>query len=311
MDRVSTTGRDSLAQTDAAQNASYVVSPWIMLLRPAHWLKNLLLVVPLVFAHSAMSFDLFAHIALGIVAMSFAASAGYIVNDFKDAAFDRMHQYKRQRPIAKGLIKPTPALLAVLGLGAASLGISASLLGNTVTWMIVAYIGATIAYSSYLRRVAVVDVLALAALYIWRLHIGGEISETPLSAWLTCLAASLFIALALMKRLDELASLKSPSTGRGYNRAHWPALLASTIFFAATATLICTAYVAFSEAAALYYRSPGWLWLATLAFLLWLAHLLRHSTAGKMAGDPVVFTATDSASLALMVGGAVAYFAAI
>ena len=302
---------ESLAQTDAAQRVSYALQPWVTLLRPVHWLKNLLLIVPLIFAHATISIDLCVHMALGLVAMSLAASAGYIVNDVKDAAFDRLNRHKRQRPIAQGLITPGSALVVALGLLAASLAISALLLGATVTWMILAYIGATTAYSSYLRRVAVADILALAALYIWRLLIGGEISETPLSAWLICFAASLFVALALMKRLDELHSLQLSSMGRGYQGAHWPALLTLTILFAAAALLVCASYVAFSEAASHHYRNPAWLWLATLSFLLWLVHLLRRSTAGRAEGDPVLFAASNPASLALIAAGAVAYFAAI
>ncbi len=301
-----------MAQTDTAQRGPWVLPVWMAFLRPAHWSKNLLVAVPPVFAHSPLSLDLSARVAAGIVAMSLAASAGYIINDLKDAAFDRLHAHKRQRPIAQGVIRPTSALAAVLVLIATSLGIAASLLGSTATWMIVAYLGATIAYSSYFRRVAGADILVLAGLYIWRLLIGGEIAATPLSAWLICFAANLFIALALMKRLDELASLE-PSTvlGRGYTGSHRPALLTSTILFATLAMLVSAAYVAFSEAALIYYRNPGWLWLSTVAFVLWLAHLLRRSTAGKIAGDPVVFTATDPTSLVLIAGGSIAYIAAI
>ena len=184
IDRGRTLEGDSLAQTDTAQRGPWVLPVWMAFLRPAHWSKNLLVAVPPVFAHLPLSLDLSSRVAAGIVAMSLAASAGYIINDLKDAAFDRLHAHKRQRPIAQGIIRPASALAAVLGLIATSLGIAASLLGSTATWMIVAYLGATIAYSSYFRRVAGADILVLAGLYIWRLLIGGEIAGTPLSAWL-------------------------------------------------------------------------------------------------------------------------------
>lgn len=302
-----------MAQSDTAQERRWPLPLWAALLRPAHWSKNLLLAVPPVFAHSAISLDLVVVIAMGVVAMSLAASAGYIVNDLIDAKFDRLHAHKSRRPIARELVSPGYAAAAAFGLVAASLGIAVAMLGSTATWMIVAYLGATIAYSSYLKRVAGADILVLAGLYIWRLLIGGEITGTPLSAWLICFAANLFIALALMKRIDELASLKSTSAvvGRGYDGSHWPALLTSAIVFATAALLTSAAYIAFSEAASLHYRSEGWLWLSTLAFVLWLIHLTRRSTAGRMRGDPVAFTATDPVSLALIAGGTIAYLAAI
>ncbi|MEP6563956.1 MAG: UbiA prenyltransferase family protein [Mesorhizobium sp.] len=307
-------GGGSLSDAANTEQSAASLSAWFSLLRPAHWIKNLLLVVPVIFSHAPISADMLTKLVVGMVAMSLAASAGYIVNDVKDATFDRLHTRKRHRPIAGGLIKPQQALAVAIGIAAASLTVSAALIGATVAISVAAYLVASITYSAYFKRFVGTDVAVLAGLYIWRLLIGGEITATSLSPWLLCLSANLFIALALIKRIDEVSSSRTTaavSPGRGYAYVHWSALLAVAGFFAFAALITLSAYLAWSDAVILYYRDHAWLWGAAVTVCLWLLHLWRRAIGGRIGGDPVMFAASDPVSLVLIGLGTAAYIRAI
>ena len=305
---------ESLSDTSVTERTAASLSAWFSLLRPAHWIKNLLLVVPIIFSHAPISVDMFTKLVVGMVAMSLAASAGYIVNDIKDAAFDRLHARKRHRPIAAGLIRPQQALTVAIGIAAASLTLAAALIGATVAIAVAAYLVATTAYSAYFKQFVGTDVAVLAGLYVWRLLIGGEITATSLSPWLICFSVNLFITLALIKRIDEVSSsmkTAAASPGRGYAHVHWSALLAVTGFFAFASLITLAAYLTWSDATVLYYRDHVWLWGAAFAVCLWLFHLWRRAIDGSIGGDPVMFAASNPMSLVLIGFGTAAYIQAI
>lgn len=287
---------------------------WIAALRPTHWIKNLLLVAPVLSAHVDPSLDMIGRLALGILLMSFAASSGYLVNDLRDHVADRQHAYKHKRPVAAGKISRRDAALMALFLGWGAISLSCTFFGSKVGMLLAAYMLLTVSYSFFFKRLPVVDVLILAALYVWRLMIGAEIAGIDMSPWLLVFGYSLFVALALVKRVDELAALDVANStalaGRAYRRNHLSAVLSFSVIFALFSLAILAAYIGFSEAAKAYYHARSWLWVATALLGLWLARLLRRSAAGRLGGDPMVFAASDPVSLALAVCVTVTFIAA-
>ena len=92
-------------------------------LRPAQWVKNLFVLVPLVFAHRLdRAADSGAALCSAFAAFCAAASAVYLLNDMRDREADRLHPLKRLRPIAAGELGGGAALGAslVLAAGAAA-----------------------------------------------------------------------------------------------------------------------------------------------------------------------------------------------
>jgi phosphoserine phosphatase len=93
-------------------------------LRPHQWVKNVLLLLPMLAAHEFVLTALL-NVVLGIAAFSAAASTIYIVNDLLDLEADRLHETKRRRPFARGAVPIkigmiTCALLAVVAVGIGS-----------------------------------------------------------------------------------------------------------------------------------------------------------------------------------------------
>jgi 4-hydroxybenzoate polyprenyltransferase len=86
---------------------------YIKLIRPKHWLKNLLIFLPCILA---LEFEkIFSSNSLfAFISMSMIASGGYILNDIKDVDKDRLHPRKKFRPIADGIIPIREAFVILL-----------------------------------------------------------------------------------------------------------------------------------------------------------------------------------------------------
>jgi 4-hydroxybenzoate polyprenyltransferase len=279
---------------------------WVGALRPAHWIKNVLVAAPMVFGHASPTPWLIWHLAVAFAICSLAASAGYVLNDYLDREADGLHGSKRNRPIALGLIHPSHALLAAAALGFGALILAQALFSPVMTALVAVYLLLTASYSRWLKRLPVVDVCVLAGLFALRLLVGGVASDIAVSAWLMAFGCSLFLSLALAKRLDEAVAGAARGVqampGRPYRSSDATALRIATIATASVALAILVAYVGLRAGEVNFYRRPGWLWVSVVLLALWLTNMFRRAASGRLNGDPVVVAASDPMSLMLAAG---------
>jgi 4-hydroxybenzoate polyprenyltransferase len=177
----------------------------LVAMRPRQWTKNLLLFAGILFAAQYDEPVKWIEAFVAFVAYCAASSAAYIVNDVLDAEEDRRHPLKRRRPIAAGVLVPDRALKI-----AAMLAIFAVAAMSWFGWASVAYIAGFLtlqgAYSWRLKHLVLVDVMAIAALFVIRAAAGAEAVDVRISPWLIVCTALLALFLALAKRRGELAS---------------------------------------------------------------------------------------------------------
>lgn len=287
---------------------------WLTVLRPTHWVKNLLVAAPMVFGHAALTPSLIMSLAAAFVVCSLAASAGYLVNDLLDRSSDRMHARKRLRPIALGLIDPRNAAGVALALAAGSIAL-AYVISLELAALTVAYLALTAVYSRWLKSLPVIDVCILALLFSLRLQIGGVASDIVVSGWLFAFGCCLFLSLALAKRLDEVVTSDRAQgeivPGRAYGPSDAVALARGTIICGTAAIGVLVAYISLRAGDIYVYRQPDWLWLSTALLAFWLARMLRRAAAGQLHGDPVVVAATDPISLSLAIAVAATIILAV
>ncbi len=177
-------------------------------LRPHQWIKNVLVFGALVFA-----LKLFDVRSVGLASAGFAifcllSSFVYLVNDIADRDQDRLHPLKRLRPIASGQLSvgAASALAAVLVVTALS---AASLLGRGFFITAIAYVTTSFAYCLALKRIVILDVMALALGYALRAVAGAEAIDVEFSSWLLLCTSLLALFLAFCKRRQELISLEA------------------------------------------------------------------------------------------------------
>ena len=210
-------------------------------MRPRQWAKNLVLLAPLVFALKATDPASAGRALLGLVAFCLVASAAYLANDIADRERDRLHPEKRTRPVATGELSTRAAGGASLGLGAAGLALSAAL-GWPFFACAAGYLVLQAAYSTFLKRVAVVDVFAIAAGFVLRVVAGAEAVDVPISNWLYLRTLLLALFLALEKRRAELVLLGGEAENhRGILASYTVPLLDQLVTIVAGTTVLAYA----------------------------------------------------------------------
>ena len=277
----------------------------IKAMRLHQWSKNLLIFLPILLAHVTAPARLMAAL-LAFVCFSLTASSAYIVNDLLDIEADRRHAQKRRRPFAAGdLAAVTGAGMVAIFLFLAFLG--AELLPLAFTGWLFLYLATALVYSWYLKRVAMVDVLALSCLYTLRLFAGSAATQSRVSHWLASFSIFLFFSLAIVKRFAELENLRSsglpPRNGRGYLVADSAQLRSLGTSSAFAAVMVFAIYISSSDVVMLY-RRPELLWLIMPLMILWLSRVWLLASRGELHEDPLVFAFTDRMSLGI--GGAAA-----
>ena len=190
----------------ARPGARELASAWRRQLRVHQWVKNALVVLPLVASHRIGEPALWANAALAFLAFSFTTSAVYVVNDLLDLASDRAHPTKRRRPFASGALPVAAGALAAPLLVAAAFALSAFLPRGFFV-ALAAYTVANVAYSLWLKRVAIADVIVLASFYTLRVVAGGLAVGIMPSPWLLAFCLFFFLNLAFLKRCVDLRRL--------------------------------------------------------------------------------------------------------
>jgi 4-hydroxybenzoate polyprenyltransferase/phosphoserine phosphatase len=286
---------------------------WRRALRVHQWVKNGLLLLPLLASHQLGRSELWIAAAWAFAAFSLCTSAIYVLNDLADLAADRAHPAKRRRPFASGALPIASGLVAAPLLLAGAAAIAAWRLPAAFAAVLAVYVLANLLYNFWLKRVAVADVILLAGLYSLRVVAGGvAVGVTP-SPWLLAFCLFFFLNLAFLKRYVDLrrtapaANARAP--GRDYEASDLPLLASMGPAAGYMAVVILALYVQ-SENVTILYRSPSLLWLETPLVAFWISRAWLIAHRGRMADDPVAFAVLDPMTWAVgAAGGAIALLA--
>ncbi|MEO1236712.1 MAG: UbiA family prenyltransferase [Planctomycetota bacterium] len=271
------------------------VGPLLAAVRPKQWCKNLLLATPMLAGHAITAPNL-ALLAAAFVAFCAAASSVYLINDLHDLDADRGHPTKRRRPIADGRLSIRAAAIASAVLIMLAAVVSAAVSAGFVL-VVLGYFAASLTYTGVIKRVALLDVVWLAGLYVYRIIAGGLAIDVFPSHWLLTFAMFFFLSLALSKRYTELRRAGDADqlarSGRGYLAQDIDLLRLLGPLCGALAVLVVCLYLNSAAVVALY-PSPAWLWLAVPLLFYWIARFWLYTQRDAMTDDPVVFALTDA-----------------
>lgn len=272
----------------------------IRALRPHQYVKNVLLLLPLLAAHQ---FGLvpFLTILLAIVSFSAAASCIYVVNDLLDLEADRLHVKKKNRPFASGAVPIQVGMMACLVLACVALGVAASL-NIQFFGVVVLYMVLSLSYSLKLKRMRWVDIVTLASLYTIRVVAGATAAEIFVTGYMLVFIFPVFVTLGCVKRLTELtlATTDERLPGRGYGKPDRSDLMNVACIGMFGALLVFFMY-SFTEQAITLYKSQWLIWVAMLPIAGWLWRMVSLGYKGKQDYDPIVFALRDRHGLSLII----------
>lgn len=175
-------------------------------------------------------YDRFLAAVYAFLVLCCLSSAVYIINDLIDRPRDRLHPFKRLRPIAAGQLNPQTAAFAALLL---------IFIGSIITWQfqasfvvaIAAFLMLQISYSLFLKKVILLDVMAIAASFIIRVYAGAFIIGAHINVWFLLAVLSLALFLAIGKRRSELTILQGQEFASKHRATlgHYPTSLLDTL----------------------------------------------------------------------------------
>jgi decaprenyl-phosphate phosphoribosyltransferase len=264
----------------------------LQLMRTHQYVKNFFIFLPLFFALKITESELLINAFIAFIAFSLTASAIYILNDYHDIEEDRQHPKKKNRPLASGAISRAQAtvIMVVLFVASFSLIVPLSLPATVIVGI---YVVMNIAYSLYLKHVAIIDVTVIAIGFVLRLFVGAAVTDIELSMWIVIMTFLLALFMALAKRRDDV--LIYLNTGKkmrkvidGYN------LQFLDVAMAIMASVVIVAYTIYTTSAEVVERVHSqYLYLTALFVILGIMRYLQITFVQKESGSPTRIVLKD------------------
>jgi len=246
------------------------------MLRPAQWLKNLMLFFPPFLAGQMLLPGIVNKGMTSFCAFCMVSSAGYIFNDLLDRDRDIHHPQKRLRAIAAGAVTARSASMLSVFLFISGL-VLASFNSPRFLLLLICYSFISLLYSLILKNMPVVDLFCISAGFLIRLQAGGELFQVSISPWLFLTVFLLAVFLSTGKRLSELRSLGDLAGEHRVNLAHYPrGFLDGTMYMTGGTVMVTYAMYSLNKQM-LIYSVP-------LCFFGLLRYMFRVSSG--QSGDP-------------------------
>jgi 4-hydroxybenzoate polyprenyltransferase len=299
-------GSDGIeVKAGAASAARGTLYDWAQALRVHHWSKNFLVFVPLVLAHRVSEWPLLLQTALAFVLLLVVTSAGYLINDLTDIEADRLHPSKRNRPIARGALR-TDQVVTVVAIAIPVAMVLAFIISPGFGMVLAAYLAVTLAYSFWLKRVPLLDVFVIGALFTARVVMGAVFVGPPLPVWLLAFAMFFFFSLAVAKRHAMLVAARDGEETsfalRGYRIGDVPLTLGIGVSSGFVSMLILVLYLVDEAFRRVGYSRPDFLWAVVALVAIWVGRIWLLAHRGELNDDPVSFALRDRWSQAIAAG---------
>lgn len=229
---------------------------YLNLLRPKHWLKNILLFAAPFFGGRLFFEETLLMALPAFMAFSLCASAAYIFNDIKDIENDRLHPEKKKRPIASNSISKMQASVFAVFLIVPSLILSYAI-EPAFFYYILSYLFIQAAYSTYLKNIAIVDIFCIASGFVIRVLAGGATFNVEVSHWLLLTMFMISLVLAAGKRLGEVSLLNEKAEKhRKSLRYYSVSTLNEILIISSSASLIAYALYTVEQFQSFIYTIP-------------------------------------------------------
>lgn len=281
------------------------MKPYVRLLRPKQWTKNLLVFAAILFTNQLRNSHALLLTLMAFFGMSFLSSAVYVLNDIQDVEKDRAHPRKRLRPIASGQVSKGSALALFFVVLALSVALLVPL-GMLTLSVVGAYVVLQILYNSGWKRIPVLDVFIIGSGFVLRAMLGAAAIDAKISAWLLLCTAGLALLLGFAKRRHEfILQGDSRSLSRASLAGYSRQALDGLVIMTATGAALC--YGIYAIASPTAHRFPA-LIFSTLFVYYGICRYVLIVFGNDEGGEPETLLFKDKhilASVVLFVASAV------
>jgi decaprenyl-phosphate phosphoribosyltransferase len=265
---------------------------YFYLLRVHHWPKNFFLFIPAFFGGMLTELGVIDLLLRGFICFSFASSAVYILNDYRDREADKLHPTKKGRPLASGKVSPLTAVVLMILLSGTGL-IGAFLLNPTFGFALVGYLGINISYSFGLKHISLLDTMLVSSGFLLRTLAGGWLVDVPVSHWLVVMVFLLSFFLAMAKRRDDLVLFKSAQVPLRQSSKGYSIDFANTVL-SLLAGIIIVSYIMYTLSDEVVQRwQNDYLYITSLFVFLGILRFLQIVMVEERGGSPTRIFLTD------------------
>jgi 4-hydroxybenzoate polyprenyltransferase len=282
---------------------SGIIKQYCTLLRVHHYIKNILVFVPLFFSLSFLNPQYVFISCLGFVVFSLLSSIVYILNDIQDLEKDRRHTTKRLRPLASGHIAIRGAINAVIVLSVVFIVLLAFLTTRETLrqnrWlsigMALLYLLLNIGYSLGLKNIPIVDITILASGYVIRVLFGALIINIDVSIWLYLMITMGAYYLGFGKRRNEITNNEKGT--RMVMRFYSHNFLDKNMYMCQTLCVVFYALWSIDSVTVLKFHTAAFVYTIPFVLFILLKYSLNIETDSD--GDPTSVVLHDKFLLVL------------
>lgn len=266
---------------------------YIKLLRVQQWVKNVFILLPLLFSFRIITFSITLDLLFAILGFSLIASSIYIINDWFDIEADRLHPEKKNRPLASGTVSKREGLWLFISVFLLGFFIYIVLLGKLwATILLASYFVMNLAYSMKLKKFAIIDIVIVAIGFVIRLFIGGIVAGIFLSNWIIIMTFLLALLLVVGKRKHDITifeetGLQMRKSLTGYNSEFINAIIIVLV------TIIMISYIMYTISPEVMSRNGEYLYLTSLFVFVGLLRYLQVLFVQKKGDSPTKLIMRD------------------
>ena len=274
---------------------------YLKLIRVKHWLKNILVFLPIFFSINLMNTSLFSKCLIALVIFSFVSSIVYIINDINDIEKDKLHPTKKNRPLASGSISKTQAIIVIV--------ILVILTGIMITYMYlntknvftilipIVYIVINILYSKWLKNIPIIDVVILVSGFVLRVMYGGVIVNITVSKYLYLMIIFGAFYLGFGKRRNEI--IKNGNKSRKVLSLYNKNFLDKNMYVALALAIV--SYTLWCVDPTTIQRIGNDYLFWTIPLIMIILQLYSLNIEGNSHGDPIEVVLADKKLIAVVV----------
>lgn len=282
----------------------------LKILRPKQWIKNVFVLLPLFFSGRIADTAMLFNSMVAFLAFCFISSSVYCINDIVDMDDDRRHPVKCLRPIASGAISTSQGYLLAVSMFVLATIDMLFLNGKNIwptAFVITGYYILNIAYCTYLKRYAIIDVCIIASGFVLRV-LGGAVAAgiTP-SHWIVMMTFLLTLFLALAKRRDDVLRMNATGEPPRRNTTRYNiTFINQAITISAGVTLVC--YIMYTVSPEVTDRfNNDYVYLTAIFVIIGLLRYLQIALVDENSGDPTKVFIRDRFTQVVVAGWLLAF----
>lgn len=273
---------------------------YIKLMRIKHWIKNILIFLPIFFGLNIFDTNMILKVFLGFIIFSFISSVVYIINDIEDIESDRHHPIKKNRPLASGAISIKKGIYLIVILSLISLLLITILYTKEKSIMIfiipIIYLVLNILYSKCLKHKPIIDVIILVSGFLLRVMYGGIIINIAVSKWLYLMIIFGSFYIGFGKRRNEI--MKNGKQSRKVLKYYTKEFLDKNMYVCLTLAIISYTLWCVDPLTINRIGSDYLFWTIPLVMIIFMLYSL--DIEGNSHGDPVEIIFSNKILLALI-----------